>query len=745
MKKISVVCIMLSLLIGSFSSLVLAEETSTNLTINYSFSAPKLEKTNIDGTIYDQLLIDGAPCFGNPGDPFMPMKGAYILLPENTRVKDISVTYDREVSLGQGYNIEPVGELVTTLNIANSKNMPTKNEEIYSSEEMFPGSLFTEIGTYSFRGYDILVLTLYPAQYTPSTGEIIYYPNLKVNIETVQKQDSNLLYRSSIKDRTEVLKKINNPNILSTYSVKKSQLVATEDQYDLLILTTNELKAGFQPLKEVHDNNGISTEIKTLAEVSVIPDSVTPEKIRDFVTNEYQKYGIEYLLIGGDVGVVPHKMLYVSGMDEDKWFYEAEMPVDQYYGYLDGPFNNDGDELWGETNDGQNGGDVDLLAEVYVGRACVDDINDVNNFVHKTKSYIETDFNDEYLSKVLLAGEYLGDHGVSSFGGDLLDPLMDGSDIDGFKTVGIPSEKYNIDTLYDRDWPGYGVDNEGWVAEDLIERVNNNVHILTHDGHSYYGYNMRMTNDYIDMFTNDKYYFAYSVGCMAGGFDDPDEYDCYGEVITVKSDTGAFAGIWNARYGFFWSQRTDGDGSMFLRQFWDAVFGENIPNLGKANQDSKEDNLHLLTRSCMRWTYYQLNLFGDPSVSFKVSRPPEKPKKPEGPSSINSGEEYTYNSSTTDPEGQQIYYIFSWGDGSDSGWLGPYESGSTVKASHAWSKTGNYQIKVKARDIYGAEGPWSDVLSVSLPRSKSIVTNNIMVLFYKILELFRRESYLSEI
>ena len=66
----------------------------------------------------------------------------------------------------------------------------------------------------------------------------------------------------------------------------------------------------------------------------------------------------------------------------------------------------------------------------------------------------------------------------------------------------------------------------------------------------------------------------------------------------------------NARYGFFWSFSTDGDSQRYNREFWDAVFGENITEIGRANQDSKEDNLYIINRSTMRWCYYQLNLFG---------------------------------------------------------------------------------------------------------------------------------------
>ena len=41
-----------------------------------------------------------------------------------------------------------------------------------------------------------------------------------------------------------------------------------------------------------------------------------------------------------------------------------------------------------------------------------------------------------------------------------------------------------------------------------------------------------------------------------------------------------------------------------------------MAEIGKANHDSKEDNLPIIGRSCIRWVYYEANLLGDPAVSI---------------------------------------------------------------------------------------------------------------------------------
>jgi len=204
-------------------------------------------------------------------------------------------------------------------------------------------------------------------------------------------------------------------------------------------------------------------------------------------------------------------MLYVKGMDEDRWYYDTIMPSDLYFACLDGTYNYDGDNLWGEDTDGDNGEDVDILAEVYVGRACVDNVEDANNFVQKTIDYLNIDYSDNYLRKILMAGEELGDFGIASWGGNYLDLQIDECNEDGYTTQGIPSDKFEIEKMYDRDW-----ENNYWSPEELVDRINENVHIINHDGHSNYEYNMKMGTYSVEIFENSKPFFVYSSGCMCG-------------------------------------------------------------------------------------------------------------------------------------------------------------------------------------------------------------------------------------
>jgi hypothetical protein len=75
-----------------------------------------------------------------------------------------------------------------------------------------------------------------------------------------------------------------------------------------------------------------------------------------------------------------------------------------------------------------------------------------------------------------------------------------------------------------------------------------------------------------------------------------------------------------------------------------------------------------------------------------------------------------YNTTTTDIDGDPIYYWFDWDDGTNTGWLGPFPPGAPVSANHSWTTKGTYEVKVKAKDIFNMETTWA-TLDVTMPRN----------------------------
>jgi PKD repeat protein len=101
-----------------------------------------------------------------------------------------------------------------------------------------------------------------------------------------------------------------------------------------------------------------------------------------------------------------------------------------------------------------------------------------------------------------------------------------------------------------------------------------------------------------------------------------------------------------------------------------------------------------------------------------ISRNNTPPATPEitGPAKAKTGTPVKYTVSTTDPEGDAVFYLIDWGDNSTSGWLGPYPSGIAENQMHTWVKRGTYAIKCKAKDAFGNESAWG-TLKVTMPAS----------------------------
>jgi len=111
------------------------------------------------------------------------------------------------------------------------------------------------------------------------------------------------------------------------------------------------------------------------------------------------------------------------------------------------------------------------------------------------------------------------------------------------------------------------------------------------------------------------------------------------------------------------------------------------------------------------------------TVVISDNHAPGQPEKPTGNTNIRTGVSYSYSSNTTDSDNDRIYYIFDWDDGTDSGWIGPYDSGDTVSASHIWNNKGSFIIKIKAKDEHGAESTWSEPLPITVPKPKTLAGN----------------------
>jgi hypothetical protein len=109
------------------------------------------------------------------------------------------------------------------------------------------------------------------------------------------------------------------------------------------------------------------------------------------------------------------------------------------------------------------------------------------------------------------------------------------------------------------------------------------------------------------------------------------------------------------------------------------------------------------------------------TLQIGTSYPPDPPEL-DGPIFGRINKEYEYSAVTTDPEGDQVLYMFDWGDGTQTDWIGPVVSGTTVSASHSWSEIGHYEVKAKAKDVEESRSKWSEEYTIRMDIPDLIVS-----------------------
>lgn len=88
----------------------------------------------------------------------------------------------------------------------------------------------------------------------------------------------------------------------------------------------------------------------------------------------------------------------------------------------------------------------------------------------------------------------------------------------------------------------------------------------------------------------------------------------------------------------------------------------------------------------------------------------------------------TFYAITGDMDGDKIYYMFDWGDGTTSSWLGPYESLQQVQTTNSWDNAGTYNVKVKAKDDpIGYESMWSHYPVVVTIAEPPVLSLNVTI------------------
>jgi hypothetical protein len=137
---------------------------------------------------------------------------------------------------------------------------------------------------------------------------------------------------------------------------------------DCVIVTEDSLAGEFERLAGFHDRLGIRTVVRTMSWIdSRYMGSDGAERVRNFLRDAYEKWGTAYALMGGAPDIVPMRYGWTNH------YGGALIPTDVYYGNLEGSWNEDGDDIFGEFGNTPDdpGDDVTFYAQLTTGRAPV--------------------------------------------------------------------------------------------------------------------------------------------------------------------------------------------------------------------------------------------------------------------------------------------------------------------------------------------------------------------------------------
>ncbi len=576
----------------------------------YLFNAGEVKSVKTsDG--YDLVSLENTLNTAPAGEPALPYHAVSLLLPPGEKAGSIEITVSDKITLDKKFNIYPQQHSQPISK--GSSGQFVKDEKLYLSDVIYPENRSGALTTQYLNGHSFALSTFTPVEFNPFTGVVSIYQKVTVKIYSSPDQKSGSALRN-LKVSPETDKKIieldqNNGSYIDLYPQAKP----VSETYDYLIITAEAYKRNLDTLINFYKGRGLKTKlVSTTTIYTDMTGADNQEKIRNYIIQEYQNSGIEFVLLAGDVELVPARGFYCE-VQSSSVYTDDNIPADLYYSSLDGTWNDDNDSYWGEI------GEDDLLPELSVARFTFSDLTELNTLISKSIKYQTEPVLGE-LRNPLMAGEDLYD-APQTWGGDYLDLLIGYHEDNGYTTTGIP-EDHDITKMYDRE--------SVWSKSDLITEINQGHSFIHHDGHSNYTYTMRMSNSDVTNtnFSNldgitHNYTLIYTSGCMCGGFD---YNDCIAEEF-VSIDNFAVTFIGNSRYGWFNEGTTEGPSIHIHREFNDALYADRTAQTGTAHKESKIDTAPWVTapgqweEGAIRWCFYDCNVLGDPAMSIWTDEP----------------------------------------------------------------------------------------------------------------------------
>jgi len=680
-----------------------------------------------------------------PGEPMLPSKTFFVGIPPGSKVISVDLIRADYKEIPGSHHI-PVA-----LPIASSENVYVNLKKTKDSLlESFPTSTFEYLGMSQMRKYYLAMIRFNPIIYYPSDGKLILYNSIKlrVNVQIIDNIPEHLLADTVMDDVAKNII-VNYHEIAHLYQPLIPS--PTRQTYDYVVITTSSLVPSLSGFLTWKTSIGLNMNIVTKSWIQTnYPASDVQQSIRNFLVANYISWGTKYVLIVGSHSSIPMRTCYPdANMHVNDGIHD--IPTDYYYADLTGNWDSDGDGFYGERGHDS----VDFTPEVWVGRIPVDVGSTVSSITVKTQNFETTSYSGWKKNAMLLGAVY--GYANEDHSGN---PRWEGAEVMEQCKNNLLSG-FSITTMYEKQglgpcsypctynlangpiitqWSsttGWGIVN--WAAHGASTSASRKVW-SSDDGDGVpesfeITWPLMIQNTDATGFNNNKPPIVFAASC---DISHPETGNNIGASLLING-ASAFVGATRVSWGSLgWTVPSHGGHGTVCYDFTDRIVNKG-QDCGRALYGAKQFVFN--TYPWKSWhdyaNMYNFNLYGEPSMGMNLA--PSKPIQPSGPTQGKPGVSYPYQTQAIDPTGDKLEYGWDWdGDGSIDQWDNNngnyYPSNVPISTSHSWSSQGTYNIKVKARDIYGGESVWSDPLTVTMPKNKPINKP----FFFRILENYPR-------
>ncbi len=278
----------------------------------------------------------------------------------------------------------------------------------YKTKSSSPEVRAELIGINILAGNSIARIAIYPLASLPGEDKVVFYDNIRLTLYTKFSGKHNISQEVRTQYSDHIEREALRSIVDNDYDIPLSPKVSGKVKsltVEYIIITNESLSGGFEVFANYLKKKGVVAEIATVEDIvsSGYYDNISglyddPGAIRGYLMEKYAE-GATWVLLGGDEDVVPVRYGTYARNDT---FIDYRAPSDLYYSDLNGNWNVDGDEFYGEPIDDS----VDVFPELYVGRVPCKNLEEFNNWFEKLVSY-ETDpggGNAAYLKKFFWSG-----------------------------------------------------------------------------------------------------------------------------------------------------------------------------------------------------------------------------------------------------------------------------------------------------------------------------------------------------